>query len=195
MVLDNILTCLISDQIVGTLLFGGSTLLFIYLFPTKVIIDVVDVLLPSPVEGKDLVEEEVTSFLPEKKLEQSVLQEKDSATDMLLDKGADLLEKSTEQLASELVQYHANLSFPTYLKSLERCYDLLSEAIQSLQLNECDLLFYSFGTHLANFLKILSPLLISFFSGEYPFTEISWSLLGNAEIVRCLELLNIHFND
>ena len=173
MLLDNIIISLISDEIVGTLLFGGSTLLFIYLLPPKVIIDVVDVLLSSPVEEKDLVEEEVPSFLSEQKADQSVLQEKDSVVDQLLDKGSDLLEKSTEQLASELVQYHANLSFPTYLKSLERCYDLLSEAIQSLQFNDYDFLFYSFSTHLTNFLKILSPLLISFFSGEYPFTEIS----------------------
>lgn len=177
------------------------------------IVDVVDVLLPSSIEGKNDVEKGVICSLPEQKIEKSVLQEENVVQNLLVkeenitlqenvvvqqileEKAIDLIQKSTEQLISEFVEYKANLAFPLYLESLQQAYNLLSQAIKVLQFNDEDLIFYAFSVNLENFLRILSSLLILFFNGGCPFSDFPWIFLENEEILRSIESLNIHFND
>ena len=190
------LTNTLSGEIIGTLLFGGSTLLFLYFITPSVI---VEVLTPSVKEGeveslkvgeaKDLKE---SSSLSNEDKECSLEETKESP---IVNETVQNLDSYGSEVVLESLTLVERTPLDAYINSLIALYDIIHQAIITLEFSEEDPLYLKNSTNFEEYLDCLFPVFLLLWTGDFMFLSSPDFLPSNPEvgILEGIKWLNSNF--
>lgn len=202
-----LLTEVVCNQILGTLFFGGSVLIFLYFTPSCVI---VDVLAPSVKEAendlsaqaktnskqeeKEYKELKESSSLSSQNKECSLEQTKESS---IINETVENLDSYGSEVVSESVQLIERNPLELYVENLIALYDITYQAVSMLKFSEDDPLYLKDPQNFEAYLDCLFPLFLLLWSGDFMFLTAADFLPSDPQegILEGIEWLNIHFVD